>query len=280
MPSGSIHSQDTSSTAELHYFTQNSCRPCVPVTKIVRALNANDRDIKIHIFEENEGPFRQWKIDWLPMFIVIEDGKETARYMQEGSFRFTGSFISGIAPMKATAGDRDCANPIAKVFKNIIPPPPAPGVRDIPDVEKVARIETLERMVRDMQLTINVLRKELADIESAAKGETGPAGRDGDSGPAGRDGKDGKPGERGPAGRDGVDGERGADGRDGIDGRDGSALSADSLRELKQLRADVLALKTLPRRFVIADGKEILGDLTYEPGEPVVIDRQIILMGE
>ena len=154
------------------------------------------------------------------------------------------------------------------------------------------RIERLEATVRDLQLTLSVLQRELADITGNSKGETGPAGRDGKDGERGItgrdgvDGKDGADGRPGPAGRDGVDGkpgERGADGRDGIDGhdgRDGSALSADSLRELRQLRADVAAMRSLQRRFLIVDGNKVLGDLTYEPGEPVVIDRKIILMGE
>tara|TARA_R110000824_G_scaffold86938_3_gene214695 strand:- start:2102 stop:2908 length:807 start_codon:yes stop_codon:yes gene_type:complete len=253
-----------SAETELHYFTQNTCRPCVPVTKIVRALNAHDRDIIVHVWEEDERPFQQYGADWLPMFIQIENGKETARYVQNAKTNrfFTGSFVSGIAPFKEQTTRSnppatdcvDCADPIKKIIRNIIPPPPAPNLpRDVPDRQKVARIEALELLVRDMRLTINVLRAEVAEFQAITSGKDGVDGRDG------KDGADGKTGSAGPS---------------------GASLSAAELTELRSLRIEVNILKALPRRFVIVDGNSVLGDLTYEPGEPVVIDRQVILMGD
>ena len=127
---------------------------------------------------------------------------------------------------------------------------------------KVARIEALERLVRDLSLTVSVLRAEMAEFQS---GTAGPPGKDGTNGRNGVDGTRGKDGSMGPS---------------GAPGPSGAALSVAELTELRSLRIEVNILKTLPRRFVIVDGKSILGDLTYEPGEPVVIDRQVILMGD
>lgn len=257
-----------SAETELHYFTQNSCGPCAPVTKIVRALIARDRAVTVHIFEENEAPFRANNVDWMPMFIEFKDGKETRRWVQnaEKNQFFNGDFVSAVAPFRRGARKTqpaDCANPIAKIIKNIIPPPPAPDLpKDVPDRVKVARIEALERLVRDLSLTVSVLRAEMAEFQS---GTAGPPGKDGTNGRNGVDGTRGKDGSMGPS---------------GAPGPSGAALSVAELTELRSLRIEVNILKTLPRRFVIVDGKSILGDLTYEPGEPVVIDRQVILMGD
>jgi len=189
---------------ELHYFTSTTCGPCVPVTKIVNALNADNRDITVHVWQQNEAPFRYYGVNFLPAFVTVEDGKKLKHYVQEnevGGFRFTPSFVSGLAPFKSVQLDqkpRDCANPIGKAFRNLIPPPPAPGLPDdIPDRVKVKRIEDLEKLIQDQALTINVLRKALSDIEAKVaglkSGEQGPPGKDGERGPAG------------PPGRDGVD---------------------------------------------------------------------------
>jgi hypothetical protein len=294
VPSGYAHSQATRAQAdyELLYFTQDLalCKPCIPVKAMVDQLKKEGRAVTVYNYQQDPKPFRYYWPEGAqtPSFILLKDGDVYRRYVpdKERNLIFTIDFLRGIAPPDRSrvldeprpSTSRDCARP--NNLRNILtpPPPPAPGLpKDVPDREKVERIQRLEATVRDLQLTLSVLQQELADITGNSKGETGPAGRDG------VDGKDGADGRPGPAGRDGVDGkpgERGADGRDGIDGRDGSALSADSLRELRQLRADVAAMKSLQRRFLIVDGNKILGDLTYEPGEPVVIDRKVILLGE
>jgi hypothetical protein len=272
---------------------------------MVDQLQKEGRAVTVYNYQVDPKPFKYYWPEGAqtPSFILLKDGDVYRRYVpdKERNLIFTIDFLRGIAPPDRSRAldeprlstSRDCARP--NNLRNILtpPPPPAPGLpKDVPDREKVERIERLEATVRDLQLTLSVLQRELADITGNSKGETGPAGRDGKDGERGItgrdgvDGKDGADGRPGPAGRDGVDGkpgERGADGRDGIDGhdgRDGSALSADSLRELRQLRADVAAMRSLQRRFLIVDGNKVLGDLTYEPGEPVVIDRKIILMGE
>lgn len=199
---------------ELHYFTSTTCKPCIPVTKIVTALNNHDRDITVHVYQQNEAPFKYYGVDFIPAFLVIEDGKVKKRYVQEnvvGGFRFTPSFVSGIAPFKSKALDpapiktaRDCANPIGKPFRNLIPPPPAPLPDDVPDRIKVKRIEDLEKIVEDQNKTISVLNRNLdkltetmtllvAQVAALPEPKPGKDGQDGKQGPPGQDGVDNRP---------------------------------------------------------------------------------------
>lgn len=186
---------------ELHYFTQNHdiCPPCVSVSKIVTSLQNQGREIHVHNFQQSQKAFDFYSVDVTPSFVLLKDGQVYRRYVQSEGYKFTGQMLMGIAPPADKAPD-DCANPIAKVakaVKNLLPPPPAPGLpADIPDRAKVKRIEDLEAMLRDLQLTVNVLRAELKDVKG------GKDGRDGKDGIAGKDGRDGVDGK---AGRDGVD---------------------------------------------------------------------------
>lgn len=237
---------------ELHYFTSTTCGPCAPVTKIVTALNNNDRDITVHVWQQNEAPFEYYKVDFIPAFLVIENGKVKKRYVQENvvdGFRFTPSFVSGIAPFKSKRLDpepvqteRDCANPIGKPFRNLIPPPPAPLPDDVPDRVKVKRIEDLEKLVSDQNTAIQELDARLTSVESNL--------------------------------------DKLVDAVTLITARLKALPEpvSDSLtQDIKSLKVQVSNLKTLPRRFVIVDGDEILADLTYEPGEIVVLDRKVIV---
>lgn len=186
---------------ELHYFTKASCAPCVPVTRIVNALNANDRDITVHTWEKDKAAFEFYRVDWLPAFVIVENGKKTKHYVQENGIRFNASFVSGLAPFKAKQLDPpprpDCANPIGKVIKNLIPPPPAPGLpADVPDRIKVKRIEDLEAKLLEQSESIEALlaqvrevQKQIEQLESTGKGKDG---QDGKQGPPGKDGRDGK----------------------------------------------------------------------------------------
>lgn len=193
---------------ELHYFTSTTCKPCIPVTKIVTALNNHDRDITVHVYQQNEAPFKYYGVDFIPAFLVIEDGREKKRYVQEnvvGGFRFTPAFVSGIAPFKSKRLDpapvttaRDCANPIGKPFQNLIPPPPAPLPDDVPDRIKVKRIEDLEKMVQGQKKTISVLNSNLDKLTEAMTLLAAQVA-------ALPEPKDGKTGPQGPPGRDGVD---------------------------------------------------------------------------
>ena len=108
----------------------------------------------------------------------------------------------------------------------------------------------LERLVSDQQLVIHAMKSEIAGLIKTM-----------------------------PTATDGKDGADGKDGKDGIDGKDGAAISSKSLSDIAWLRAEVEALRAMKRRFLIVDKNKILGDLTYDAGEPVVIDRQIILSG-
>lgn len=241
---------------ELIYFTQEPgyCAQCKPVTPIVDNLIHQGRAITIANFQKDDRLFTKYGVNTTPVFILLKDGQVSRCYRQDAHNRFTAQFVSGIAPPE-----------MPQAVKNIlpVPPPPVPLPKDVPDRQKVARIEALERQVSDQIMTINVLRAELKDLAEKLKNAV-----QGQPGATGADGKDGKPG---PAGKNG---------RDGVDGRDGAALSEESLKEINQLKMAVATLLTMERRFLIVDGKTILGDLTYKPGEPVVIDRKVILLGE
>lgn len=236
-------------------------------------MNAQGRHIIVHVWEDDQKPFKQYDADWLPMFVEVKDGKVTRRWTQDAEKNqyFTGSFISAIAPFRSTAHTRqaDCANPIAKIVRNIIPPPPAPGLPDdVPDREKVKRIADLEKLVRDQALTINVLRESLRDLERAvntiavtAKGEPGNDGRPGLNGSDGADGRQGPAGPPGPAGQ----------------------FDRATLAIIQTLKDEVAALKSVKRRFVVVTGNdkigyEILSDLDYESGEVVVLNRDVFVV--
>lgn len=240
---------------ELIYFTQETgyCAQCEPVTPIVDNLIHQGRAITIANFQKDDRLFTKYGVTTTPVFILLKDGQVSRCYRQDSFNRFTASFVSGIAPPE-----------MPRAVKNVlpVPPPPVPFPADVPDRQKVARIEALEKMVRDLLLTVSVLRQELKDVQEAKQGKDGVDGVDGKPGPAGKDGVDGHDGATGPA------------------GRDGAALSASALKDLNQLKSAVATLLAMERRFLIVDGRAVLGDLTYAPGEPVVIDRQVILMDE
>lgn len=250
--------------AELHYFTDLNCGPCKKVSPIVDLMNRQGRDITVHVWQDDEKPFAKYGVDWLPQFVDVEDGKVVKRWVQDAKagFFFTSSFISGIAPFrektqKPIPQPADCARPAFPLaVKNLIPPPPAPGLpADIPDRAKVKRIEDLEQLVDRQQQTINTLRedfqklsREFLAVSTIARGKDGPAGLNG---------KDGAPGRQGPPGPPGQ-------------------LDASTRATIQKLINAVSALEALERRFIIADGNEIKADLTYKPGEIVVLDRNII----
>lgn len=238
---------------ELIYFTQNHevCPPCIPVSKMVDELIARFRAITISNYQIDDSLFQKYSVEVTPSFILLKNGQIYRRYVQDDQHRFTFSMLQGIAPPASEPAN--CAKPVEKVIRNGIPPPPPPTnsqPADVPDREKVARIEVLERLVRDQQLVIHAMKSEIAGLI-----KTLPTATDG---------------------KDGIDGK---DGADGIDGKDGAAISSKSLSDIAWLRAEVEALRAMKRRFLIVEKNKILGDLTYDAGEPVVIDRQIILSG-
>jgi hypothetical protein len=208
---------------ELLFFTQDHsvCAPCIPVRKMVETLVAQGRAVTVYNYQLDSRPFEHYEVENTPSFILLKDGEVYRRYVQEGELRFTPQFLSGIAPPDGSKAldaprpttEKDCAgNGIAKVLKNILPVPPPPDdlPKDVPDRVKVQRIEALERMVRDLQMTISTLNAGLNNVQA---GERGPAGLSGKDGRDGKDGVDGKPGPTGPAGADGPAGKDGVDNR-------------------------------------------------------------------
>ncbi|MCR1891856.1 collagen-like protein, partial [Ligilactobacillus murinus] len=70
-------------------------------------------------------------------------------------------------------------------------------------------------------ITIEQLRKEIAESGGAGVPVVGPKGEKGDQGPQGEPGPKGDPGPVGPAGRDGVNGKEGSQGQKGDQGERG-----------------------------------------------------------
>jgi hypothetical protein len=197
---------------ELVFFTQDHsvCPPCAPVREMVDTLRRDGHAITIYNYQLDDRPFAHYEVEVTPSFILLKDDVVYRRYVQdaERGHVFTIDLLRGMAPPNGSkeldspkpTTSRDCAgNGFAKALKNILPVPPPPDnlPNDVPDRVKVQRIEALERMVRDLQLTVNVLKSELADAKSGVTGPPGPAGKDG------RDGKDGAVGPQGPPGKDG-----------------------------------------------------------------------------
>jgi len=202
---------------ELLFFTQDPsvCKPCIPVRAMVNQLTNEGRAITVYNYQLDPRPFDYYWPEGAqtPSFILLKDGEVFRRYIPDAKrgLVFSVDFLRGIAPPDGSkpldaakpSTAKDCAgNPFTKALKNIlpVPPPPLDGLpADVPDRVKVKRIEQLEALVRDLRMTVNVLRSELAEVGK---------GRDGQPGLDGANGRDGRPGERGPAGppgRDGVD---------------------------------------------------------------------------
>jgi hypothetical protein len=165
---------------ELHYFTQDYsvCPPCRPVGKLVEALVNQGRAITIHKYEDDQQPFEFFGVKSTPSFVLLKNGAMHRYYEQSPGYTFTGHFLSGIAPpaetesveLEPVRGERgDCANPIGKILRNVLPPPPAPGVRDVPDVQKVERIQKLESDLASLQSQFNALHRQHHEIIDALK---------------------------------------------------------------------------------------------------------------
>lgn len=197
---------------ELAFFTQDHsvCPPCAPVREMVDTLRREGHAITIYNYQLDDRPFAHYEVEVTPSFILLKDDAVYRRYVQDvdRGYVFTIELLRGMAPPNGSKAldspkpttARDCAgNGFAKALKNILPVPPPPDnlPNDVPDRVKVQRIEALERMVRDLQLTVNVLRAELKDAKAGVTGPAGPPGKDG------RDGKDGVAGPEGPPGKDG-----------------------------------------------------------------------------
>jgi|TARA_R110000851_G_scaffold99646_2_gene214813 hypothetical protein len=200
--------QSSASEYELLFFTQNPevCSPCIPVKKMVAQLLHEGRSVTTYNYQIDSRPFTHYWGDesMTPSFILLKNGKVFRRYVpdKKNGLIFTVEFLRGIAPPNGSKALDPVGNPFIKALKKVLPVPPPPGERlpvDVPDREKVKRIITLENMVRDLQLSVVVLREELRDAQAALEvpGEPGKSGRDGDPG---KDGKDGRDGERGPQG--------------------------------------------------------------------------------
>lgn len=174
-----LHAADS---YELHYFTQNHdvCPPCKVTSEIVDRLSSEGRLIAVHNYQKNLAPFEFYEVENTPSFLLLKNGKRYRYYEQSPGYNFSYEFIKGIAPPASVALDQqrsDCANPIGKILRNILPPPPAPGVvRDVPDVQKVERIQKLEALVaslkvdqRSLQTQFNALHKQHHEVLDALK---------------------------------------------------------------------------------------------------------------
>jgi hypothetical protein len=151
---------------ELHYFEQDHsvCAPCIPVAKIVSALQNQGREVTVHNFQEDESVFKKFGINQTPSFLLLKNGQRYRYYEQTPGYKFTGQFLMGIAPPSGHgSAQSDCANPIRKFLKNVLPPPPAPGVRDVPDTQKVERTIRLEAKVRDLEAEVASLKDAVKD---------------------------------------------------------------------------------------------------------------------
>jgi|SaaInlV_100m_DNA_2_1039680.scaffolds.fasta_scaffold18122_4 uncharacterized coiled-coil protein SlyX len=157
----SLHAADS---YELHHFTQDHsvCPPCAPVDEMVRVLVNQGYAITSHKYQDDEQPFKFFGIGNTPSFMLLKNGAKYRYYEQSPGYRFSAKFLAGMAPMAkkksvqldptpVTTARADCANPIGKAIRNLLPPPPAPGVRDVPDVQKVERIIALEKRVSDLE---------------------------------------------------------------------------------------------------------------------------------
>lgn len=78
-PSNSLQSQRKPGDPEILFFTASYCRPCQQMQPIVTAMQADNLAIKQIDITSDPEMTRRNKIDRIPTFVVIADGKEIER---------------------------------------------------------------------------------------------------------------------------------------------------------------------------------------------------------